>query len=106
MLRLVIAVAVLLLLVTPTRAQPGPVWFQVNMSCTYTPVQARCVIVNSSSLPMYCDLRADAKLITGHFLYAYMKDWVQPQDWRHVFVYSNPPNPPIQAVVGGGMCRH
>lgn len=107
MFRFALAGLVLLLLASPTVAQPGPVWFQVNMSCTLLANFARCEIWNHSSQPMFCNLRADGTLANGYVLYSYMGDWVQPHDWRHVYVYTAPPpSPQLVGVVGGGQCRY
>src|SRR5687768_11734907 len=86
-------------------AQPPPQWFAVQMQCVHNPGKATCTIQNSGNVPMFCNLRADGQLASGQVIFANLNDWVPPGQYRYVYVYTSPPNPPFVGATGGGQCR-
>lgn len=96
-----LAICIAMLTFQEANAYP---WFAASLSCNITPTQATCVIANTGGTPMYCKLRADGQLATGHMIYAYINDWIFPGQYRNAYVYSSYPNPPIVNAQGGGHC--
>ncbi len=86
-------------------AQPGPQWFNVTMNCTAAPGQVTCTIQNTGTIPMFCQLRADGFFGAGGSLFSHLNDWIPPGQYRYVYVYTSPPNPPFVSGTGGGQCH-
>lgn len=96
--------AILAMLAAPV-TQAQPYWFQMGMNCNYNPGVATCVVHNAGLTPMYCEMRADGQMASGHFVYGYLNDWVPPGQYRYVYVNSAGPANPFIGAQGGGRCR-
>ncbi|EJO91373.1 hypothetical protein A471_23103 [Ectopseudomonas mendocina DLHK] len=95
--------ALCIAMLTFQQANANP-WFAVSLNCNVTATQAVCVIANNGGAPMFCNVRADGQLATGQVIYAYINDWVYPGHYRHAYVFSSYPNPPIVNAHGAGYC--
>ncbi len=101
MKKIVMSLGVGLLLVS----SPAMAWFQVNLECNINEAFASCVVFNSGTRPMYCEIQADGQLYSGHVAFAYLNQWVPPGQYRYVNVPSPGPGNPLIAARANGRCR-
>lgn len=89
----------------PASAQMhAPINVQAN--CSFDRAVGQCVVFNSWSTPIYCQLRVRGRVASGAWFNGYENVMIPPGQNAYAYVYANNPQyDPLVTAQGSANCR-